>query len=91
MCESQPLSCLVAVWLLNLNIVFTDGCDLILKWLASNLATLNRFNVLKIQLIRVLLEQVLPHAQQNLAGRDLPYRVIWIDMHVFHRILEQGC
>ena len=91
MYAALPLSCLVAVWLLNLNIVFTDGCDLILKWLVSQLATLNRFNVLQVHLVRVLLEKILPHAQQNLASRDLPDCVIWIDMHVFHRILEQRC
>ena len=57
----------------------------------SQLATLYCFNVLQVQLVRVLLEQVLPHAQENLASRHLPDRVIWLHMHVFHRILEQGC
>ena len=57
----------------------------------SQLATLNRFNVLQVHLVRVFLEQVLPHAKKNLASRNKPDCVIWLDMHVFHRILEQGC
>lgn len=57
--------------------------------LASQLATLNRFNVLQVHLVRVLLEQVLSHAQENLASRNKPDCIIWLDMHVFHRILEQ--
>ena len=57
----------------------------------SQLATLNRFNVLQVHLVRVFLEQVLPHAQENLASRNKPDCIIWLDMHVFHRILEQGC
>ena len=61
------------------------------KWLVSQLAILNRLNVLQVQLVRVLLEQVLPHAKKNLAGRDKPYCVIWLHMHVFDCILEQCC
>ena len=57
----------------------------------SQLATLNRFNVLQVHLVRVFLEQVLPHAKKNLASRNKPDCVIWLHMHVFHRILEQGC
>ena len=55
----------------------------------SQLATLYRLNVLQVHLVRVFLEQVLPHAKKNLASRHLPDRVIWLHMHVFHRILEQ--
>ena len=57
----------------------------------SQLATLYCFNVLQVQLVRVLLEQVLPHAQEDLASRNKPDCVIWLHMHVFHCILEQGC
>ena len=57
----------------------------------SQLATLNRFNVLQVHLVRIFLEQVLPHAKKNLASRNKPDSVIWLHMHVFHRILEQGC
>ena len=59
------------------------------KQLVSQLATLNRFNVLQVHLVRVLLEQVLSHAKKNLASRNKPDCVIWLDMHVFHCILEQ--
>ena len=90
MCESQPLLGLLAVVVLS-TCSLTAGCACKEKWLASQLATLNRLNVLQVQLVRVLLEQVLPHAQQNLASRDLPYRVIWLHMHVFDCILEQRC
>ena len=33
------------------------------KWLVSQLATLNSLDVLQVHLVRVFLEQVLPHAQ----------------------------
>ena len=66
-------------------------CFNLKKRLVSQLATLNSLDVLQVHLVRVFLEQVLPHAQQNLASRDKPDCIIWIDMHVFHRILEQSC
>ena len=76
----------------NIDLILIDMNSMLKKsGQLSKLATLNRFNVLQIHLVRVFLEQVLPHAQENLASRNKPDCVIWLDMHVFHRILEQGC
>ena len=74
----------------NIDLILIDMNSMLKKkQLVSQLATLNRFNVLQVHLVRVLLEQVLSHAKKNLASRNKPDCVIWLDMHVFHCILEQ--